>query len=156
MNDELNQKATQQVFSELVGVTQQAVSVHVNTGVLTPGGSYREWIKSYCEHIRNQAAGRAGSNQDGLTTARIEETKISTELKQLTLMEKAGKLVPVEQIEPILVRMVTAARTELLSLPSMLVAEIKALHGVEIDYTLVEEKVHQALNNLSTSIEDIK
>ncbi len=46
-------------FGELVGISQPAVSGLVSRGVLEVGGSAGEWLKAYCGHLREVAAGRA-------------------------------------------------------------------------------------------------
>ena len=73
----------------------------------------------------------------------------------MQIQEKAGKLIPVDGIEPLLVAMVTAMRTELLALPDKLTNELKALYGVDIDPALITENIHAALGHLATSLPDI-
>lgn len=122
-----------------------------------------DWTTSTLDHIRityirdlrEKAAGRGGDAQQSLTAARTAEANASTELKLMMIAEKAGLLVPVEEIEPLLLAMVTAARTELLALPNKLVAEIKALTGAEVDAALIEERIHESLNHLATSLQQL-
>lgn len=52
-------KITQEQFGELVGVTQQAISKLAAKGVFEPGGTAQQWLLSYCEHLREEAAGRS-------------------------------------------------------------------------------------------------
>lgn len=155
MEEFLDQQATQTLFASIVGVTQQAISKQVKEGVLKPGASLRTWLVDYCEHLREEAAGRGGEDQKNLTKARTMDALASAELRQLQIKEKAGELVPVAEIEPLLMAMVTAARTELLALPDKLAAELKALTGAEVDASLIEERIHDALNHLGTSLQDL-
>lgn len=151
----LDETATQTGFASLVGVSQQAISKRVDAGTLAMGQTYRVWLQVLFEKLSTEAAGRGGEDQASLTKARTEEATASAQLKQIMIMEKAGKLVPVDGIEPLLLAMVTAARTELLALPDKLTNELKALYGVEIDAALIEEKIHAALAHLATSLPDI-
>lgn len=56
----LDRACTQGEFAGLVGITQQAVSDLQRRGVLREGVTGQSWLKAYCEHLREQAAGRAG------------------------------------------------------------------------------------------------
>lgn len=107
---------------------------------------------AYIRDLREKAAGRGGDDQQSLTRARTSEASASAELKILQIQEKAGKLVPVDLIEPMLLAMVTAARIELLALPDKLANELKALHGVEIDASLIEEHIHAVLAHLAKTL----
>lgn len=145
----LDEVATQVRFAALVGVSQQAISDKVMAGVLTSGGTLRDWLLAYCERLRLEASGRSGDDNQSLTRARTREAEASAELKQLQIMEKSGTLVSRAEIEPRMNAMVTAARTELLTLPDKLVSEIKALHGIDVDPSLIEDRIHEALNHLA-------
>lgn len=56
-------------FGALVGISQQAVSDMVSKGVLENGAPLREWLAAYCGRLREQAAGRLGSEVGGLDLA---------------------------------------------------------------------------------------
>lgn len=152
MTDFLDTVATQSGFGLLVGTSQQAIAKHVFAGTLEAGETYRTWLALYCEKLRDEAAGRGGVDQQSLTRARTAEASASAELKILQIQEKAGKLIPVDGIEPLLVAMVTAMRTELLALPDKLTNELKALYGVDVDPALITENIHAALGHLATSL----
>lgn len=155
MTDFLDTEATQTQFALLIGSSQQAISKHVQSGTLAMGQTYRTWLALYCEKLRDEAAGRGGEDQQSLTRARTSEANASAELKILQIQERAGKLIPVDGIEPLLVAMVTAMRTELLALPDKLTNELKALYGVDVDPTLIAENIHAALGHLATSLPEI-
>lgn len=108
---------------------------------------------AYIRDLREKAAGRGGDAQGELVLARIRETNTNADLKELMVKEKAGELVNIEDIEPQLVSMVTAAKQELLSLPEKLGGDIKALYGVEIDVSMIQERINDALNQLATSLQ---
>lgn len=146
----LDKPITATAFASLVGVSQQAISQRVQDGLLVPGQPLKEWISSYCGKLRDEAAGRGGDDQQSLTRARTRDAEASAELKQLQIHEKAGLLVPVSEVEPGLIAMVTAARQELLALPDGIATEIRALHGIEIDPALITERIHEALQHLAS------
>lgn len=64
--DSLGQAVTQQDFAVMIGVSEARVSQLVSEGVITPGQSALEWNQAYTYRIREQAAGRMGSEVGGL------------------------------------------------------------------------------------------
>ena len=65
----LDQPCRQATFGELVGISQPVVSDLVSRGVLDDGAPLRKWLLAYCARIREQAAGRMGSEVGGLDLA---------------------------------------------------------------------------------------
>lgn len=63
---DLSSPATQAVVGDIVGVTQQAISAMVSEGKLQAGLSTGQMVIAYCERLRDQAAGRVGSEVGGL------------------------------------------------------------------------------------------
>lgn len=107
---------------------------------------------AYLRDLREKAGGRGGEDQQALTRARTMEAYASAELKILMVKEKSGQVLLVEDVEPEFLAMITAARTELLSLPDKLVGELKALYDVDVDASLIEEKIHDALRHLASGL----
>lgn len=66
---DLDLPCTQQDFASLVGISQQRVSELVADGTLPLGGTATGWLLAYCERLREQAAGRLGSEAGGLDLA---------------------------------------------------------------------------------------
>ncbi len=149
---DLNAKATQTAFSKLVGVSQQAISDKVHAGVLRDDCTLGDWLLAYCERLRLEASGRSGKDSEALTRARTAEATASAELKNLMIKEKSGQLVPAADVEPRYTAMVTAARTELLSLPDKFTSEIRALYGIEVDPQLFEDRIYESLNHLAGGV----
>lgn len=44
----------------MIGVSEASISKRVSEGVLVRGETAHEWLIAYCEHLRDQAAGRLG------------------------------------------------------------------------------------------------
>jgi len=77
---------TQTEFGALVGISQQAVSELVQSGVLPAGAPWRTWLLAYCARLREQAAGRMGGEDGGLDlvqerAALAREQRIAQRLK---------------------------------------------------------------------------
>ncbi len=64
--DSLGQAISQQDFAVMIGVSEARVSQLVSEGVITLGQSALEWNQAYTYRIREQAAGRMGSEVGGL------------------------------------------------------------------------------------------
>ena len=84
--DALAHTISQQDFAELIGVSEARVSQLVAEGTLTRGDSALEWNIAYCERLRDQAAGRLGSEVGGLDLVQeraslAREQRISQRLK---------------------------------------------------------------------------
>lgn len=56
----LDAHISQAEFAQMVGVSEASISKRVSDGVLTRGECAHAWLVAYCEHLRDQAAGRLG------------------------------------------------------------------------------------------------
>lgn len=91
MNDDLRatiaklaQPGTQKDFAALVGISQAAASQWAAAGLLVPGATLGEWVRSYCERLHQQAEQRRGDGaldmvQERAALARSQ--RIGRELK---------------------------------------------------------------------------
>ena len=134
----LDRKATATGFAELVGISQPAVSKHIANGVLTQGASFREWLREYCEHLREYAAGRGGGQHDALTRARTEESSVKSALGRIQYNEKIGTLVPADDAGRALEDWAGYANREYLAGVDKLVNEIQSAHEIQVDSETVQ------------------
>ncbi|WP_271273814.1 hypothetical protein [Aliamphritea hakodatensis] len=95
--DGLEERATQTGFARLVGVSQQAISGRVKDGRLREGASFADWLLTYCEELREQAAGRGGDQQADFQKSRAADMAASAALKQIQYHEKIGTLIHREE-----------------------------------------------------------
>ena len=150
--------ATQQEIAADLGLSQMAVSNALNAlGLLK-----REWEamtvpaarQLLVRHYTEVAAGRGGDDQYNLTKERARESRLKGDLLQLQIQEKAGALIPAAAVEQEWQSLIVAARSELLLLPGKIAQQIRALHGTEIDPTLIEDHIRDALNRLADAAPD--
>lgn len=151
MKFDTDKPASQSEIARLVGKTPQAISRLASKCGNVPGMTNGQLLSSIFSRISEEAAGRSGTHQADLTLARIRESNASAELKEIQIKERAGQLIFAEDIEPLLTAMVTAARTELLLLPEKIVSDAKAMNGVELDESVIMERVSEILERLSSS-----
>lgn len=83
---DLQAEATQSDIAAIVGVSQQAISAMIQEGKLPPGGTLGDMLASYCQRLRDQAAGRLGAEVGGLDlvqerAALARSQRISQDLK---------------------------------------------------------------------------
>jgi phage terminase Nu1 subunit (DNA packaging protein) len=62
----LDFQITQADFANLIGVSEGAVSAMFTEAKLERGNTGRVWLLKYCDRLREQAAGRLGSEDGGL------------------------------------------------------------------------------------------
>lgn len=63
---DLSAPATQSQLAAIVGITQPAISALVTEGKLIFSGTLGDMVQAYCARLRDQAAGRLGSETGGL------------------------------------------------------------------------------------------
>jgi hypothetical protein len=141
---------TQQEIATHLGMSQQAVSAQMEPLGIDWRNETMERIRlRYLEHLRGVAGGYRSADGMDLARERALTEQVDRELKQLTLAEKKGQLVNVAQLEPELVRMVVAFRTELLARDDKLKAEIDAVYGIDVDIAFLQEHTRNALAQLA-------
>jgi phage terminase Nu1 subunit (DNA packaging protein) len=94
----LDRELTQSEFGELVGISQPAVSSLVSRGILKVGRTGGGWLKAYCDHLREEAAGRAGD----LASASAELKRSQRAMVELQLAEKRKQVLPVGVLSQLL------------------------------------------------------
>lgn len=151
--------ATQQEIADDLGLSRIAVSNALNAlGLLK-----REWEamtvadarQRLVRHYTEVAAGRGGEDQYNLTKERARESRLKGDLLQLQIQEKAGALIQSDAVEREWQSLIVAARSELLLLPGKISHEVKSLYGLEIDPSLIEAHVRDALTRLSDGTTEI-
>lgn len=151
MKVDLNQQVTQAEFGDLVGITQQAVSALLHSGVLKSGASVSTWLQAYCDNLREQAAGRRGRSLDGpdLVDERARLTREHRAMAELRLAEARGELIRVDAVTAAWSRTLTALRDGLMQIPARCSAALAAENEGARVHDLLSAEIHQALEVLS-------
>lgn len=118
----IDRPVTQTEFAAAVGISQQAVSELVRTGVLPSGASGAQWLLAYCERLREQAAGRLGGQLGGLDlvqerAALAREQRMGLEIKNAALR---GEYAPIAWLSSVLATASQAVAERFDQLPGML------------------------------------
>ncbi len=99
---DLVKKLKQAEFGELVGISQPAVSDLLARGVLIEGEAGGAWLKQYCRHLREIAAGRAANGDLDLATERARLAKEQADKVAMQNATQRGELAPVAAMEAVL------------------------------------------------------
>jgi len=99
---ELNYQPTQTEFAALVGISQPAVSGLLARGIIREGGTIGQWAEAYCDHLREQAAGRAAAGDLDLAAERARLAKEQADKVAMQNAVSRGELAPVAAMEAVL------------------------------------------------------
>ena len=131
--DFLDQVPSQAGLAKSVGLSEPAVSRMASKKLFPKGGTFGDWLRAYCSHLREQAAGRAGDKQVNLTARRAEESEMKTNLLRLEYQQKLGVLIPAEMAEDVLRDWAGFANREYGICTENIVAAIESEHGITVD-----------------------
>lgn len=95
-------RMSQAAFGDLVGISQPAVSDLVTRGVITAGEPASVWLKQYCRHLREQAAGRQAAGELDLATERAALARAQREKVEMQNAVTRRELAPVALLEQVL------------------------------------------------------
>lgn len=92
----LDAHISQAEFAQIVGVSEASISKRVSDGVLTRGECVHAWIVAYCEHLRDQAAGRLGETLGlDLVQERAGLARAQREAQELKNSVARGEYAPI-------------------------------------------------------------
>lgn len=151
---DLEGKVTQAKFGEMVGISQPAVSDLLSRGIIAQDAGVGEWLKSYCSHLREQAAGRLAAGDLDLAGERAALARAQRERIEMQNAVTRGELAPVVLIEQVLTR--TAAKVAGIfdTIPGMIRRRVSALTADDID--MVAAEVAKARNMVAAlSLADV-
>ena len=141
---------TQQQIADHLDLSQPEVSKFLGQMEIDWKLSTLDEVRiAYVRKLRAEAAGHRTEDGLDLVRERVMTERVDRELKQFTLAEKKGLLVNVEQLEPELMQMVGAFRTELLARDDKLKADLDVLHGIEVDIQVLNAYTIEALRHFS-------
>jgi phage terminase Nu1 subunit (DNA packaging protein) len=132
MSADLDTPMTRAQFGDLVGVSRQAIDDLVRRGLLADGASGGEWLLAYCDHLREVAAGRGGSNALELAA---ERARLAREQADKIAMQNAvtrGELAPAYLLEQVLARAGARAGRLLETIPGLLRRRLPQLTADDI------------------------
>lgn len=151
---DLTQQATQQVFGELVGISQQAVSDLLSRGILTQGDAVSVWLKAYCTNLREVAAGRLAGDGFDLPTERARLAREQADKIAMQNAQTRRELAPAYLIEEVLAKAGAKVAGILEAIPGQVKRRIPSLPASEIE--AIQLEIAKARNvAASLSLDDL-
>lgn len=144
-----NDVAKQTEFAMFVGITQPAVAQMVKKGTLEKGQTYGEWFDAYITKIRDEAGGR--NQDDRLINARIRESEMNGNLKELDYLANLKKVIWVEDLEPLMSEFISAIGFQVRSAEDRIIEGIESRYDIELDDDIIREPVRAALTSIAGS-----
>ncbi len=130
---DLHDIPTQAQFGELVGISQPAVSGLVSRGVLSEGETAATWLLSYCEHLREIAAGRGGDQVGELAAERARLARAQAEKFEMANAVTRAELAPKRLLSDVLARTLARVARLLDTIPGELRRRNPALSADDIE-----------------------
>ena len=118
----------------------------VLNGLAEKNNQSKDWWKkasidevriAYIRDLRDKAAGRGGSQQESLATAKTEEAQVKTALNRLTYQEKLGTLVLADDVGYALNDWAGYANREYKSGIEKIIQSVESAHGISVDREMV-------------------
>ena len=141
---------TQQQIADHLDLSQAEVSKFLKQIELDWKEATLDEVRvAYLRKLRAQAAGHQSEDGLDLVRERVLSERVDRELKIFNLAEKKGALINVAQLEPELMQMVGAFKSELLNRDDKLKAALDAAYGIKIDVHILNDHTHAALSHLA-------
>lgn len=141
---DLQVRVTQAKFGEIVGISQPAVSDLLSRGIIVEGEIVGAWLKSYCAHLREQAAGRMAAGDLDLASERAQLARAQRERIEMQNAVTRGELAPVILIEQVLTRAASKTAGIFDAIPGMVRRRVSALTADDIE--MIAGEVAKARN----------
>lgn len=144
---DISKTCMQKDFANLIGVSEFIISNMLDKGVIKPGDTLGQWLKSYCAHMREHAAGRATNsdlNLAGERAALAREQKLRIEMQNAITRKEYG---PIEALELGLSDVMARAAAQLDTIPGKLRISSDRLTADDLD--LVASVIGQVRNALA-------
>jgi phage terminase Nu1 subunit (DNA packaging protein) len=140
-----HQTASTDELGDLLGITSRAVTELGRRGVLQRHAvgiwPVRDSVRAYCAHLREQAAGRAGS-----TTLTAERVRVAREQADALEMKNAiqrREMLPAREVESAWGEVLRGVRAAMLALPSRIQERLP--HLTRHDTSEIDHEVRAAL-----------
>lgn len=109
----------------MVGISQPAVSDLLSRGVLTDGAAAGLWLREYCGHLREIAAGRFAAGDIDLATERAMLARVQREKIEMQNAITRGELAP----RALLTQVLAAAAPKICGLLESVVPSLRKRSG---------------------------
>jgi len=138
-------------LADLLGISARRVQQLADGGVVVKAGhgKYRldESVRSYCEHLREVAAGRDTTLDEKAEKARL--IRAQANLTELKIARESKEFLRRADVESMLEQGIAAARIEFMASARRLKKHLEKKHGINIDVGDIIEHHRQTLIKLA-------
>jgi phage terminase Nu1 subunit (DNA packaging protein) len=122
MTDVLQRTMSHADFAQIIGVSRQKVDQLVLSSVIFDGEVAGVWIQKYCSRLREQAAGRASENDEGLdlVTERAKLAAAQREGHEIKNSVARGEYAPIALLSEVLANASQSVSDRFDALPGLL------------------------------------
>lgn len=146
---DLDNKATQAEFAELVGASQPAIHKHVISGTLKPGATFRQWLQAYTVKLRDEAAGRVVTDQRAeLDRAKTREALANAQSKELALYREYQLILEKSQVMEAMSAWIALAKSEYTNSIEKILAMLESRHNITIERTDIDGITDAAMRTI--------
>jgi phage terminase Nu1 subunit (DNA packaging protein) len=128
-----------------LGVSTRVVRDLAQRGIITKAGKgnypLRDGIKAYCTHIREQGAGRAGSNT--LTAERLRAVREQADKLALQNAATRGEMLSARTVESTWATTLHGVRAAMLAIPSRIQTRLSSLTAQDV--AVIDREIRDAL-----------
>jgi len=153
---DLNEKAKQRIFADLVGVAPQAISSLVQGSILTREQTIGEWLLEYTKHLRKRAAGHVSEEGLDLVQERAALAREQRESAALKNAEMRGELVRAEEIYRELYTLTRTARNGLLTIADRISVEVAAESDHHTVHEMIENEVETVMAEMLETVDELE
>lgn len=136
-----------------LGMSQTRVRELAAAGVIQRAGPgqypLEEAVRSYCGHLREQAAARRGDGPYSLPQERAQLARAQREAQELKTRKLSGDLVPAADLDRALITLASAVSSRLQSVAPVLAPQLAAAGTPAACEKLVAEAIADALHDLA-------
>lgn len=143
---------TTAALAELLGISERALRQHAANGVLVQVGRGRfdrdASVRTYCEHLREMAAGRGGAA--AVETLSAERARLAKEQADQYALKNAGlrgELLDAKECERKWTDACRCIRSAMLAIPSRVRQQLP--HLTRTDAALIDDEIRRALTELA-------
>ncbi len=135
---------TQRELADLLGITQQAISLIEGNGIADRDMDLQSWLRSYTSHLRETAAGRLATGDLDLATERARLAREQADKIAMQNAQARRELAPVVLITEVLAKAGTRVAGSLEAIPGQVKRRLPDLPATEIE--AIQREIVKARN----------
>lgn len=145
------------VLQRLIGVSHETLRKRTAAGILPKSGHGKyplvECLKSYFDHLREQAGGRGSENaQEALAEARANKEQNLAEISELKLNHLKGVMVHADEVQREWDDILVTVRSAVLAAPNRVVSKLPHLSREDLE--IIRLELYQVLSEVADDKSD--